>query len=118
MQSRCRITRIEPVSLDTATLNLTDTNPDDDLVYDGPCRVSSTSSAVLTTDAEGQLLTEQQLILSLPIAVAGVHVRDEVEIVDGGPDPGLTGATFRVLGIPAVTLATARRFPVEQTTTA
>jgi hypothetical protein len=121
MLSRCKITRIKPESLDTATLDLTDSNPDDDLVYEGPCRVSSNSSALLTADAEGQLLTAQQLVLAIPIDAevveGGVRVRDEVEITDGGPDAALTGLKLRILGLPAATFASARRFPVEHTST-
>lgn len=116
MRSRCRVVRRLLVSLDTATLDLTDTDPSDDVVVESACRVRSTSSAVFAQDAEGMALAAQDLVVSLPLAAAGgVRVRDEIHILDGGPNPLLTGRVFRVTGLPADTDATAARFPVEQT---
>jgi hypothetical protein len=36
MTSRCRITRLHEISLDTSTLTLSDLDPSDDVVYEGP----------------------------------------------------------------------------------
>jgi hypothetical protein len=113
MTSRCRIIRLHEVALDTASLTLTDLDPSDDGVYEGPCRVKTTSLAVTTADAEGQLVAVQSSTLSLPVSVGGVRVGDRVEIVDGGPDPDLTGRRFRIAGLHAQTQATAHRYPIE-----
>lgn len=119
MTALCRIEQKDPVTLDTGTLTMRDTNPDDDLVYAGPCKVRSNSSAVTPNDAGGQLLTEQQLVLAIPagaVLARPVRVRALVTITAAEP-PELVGRTFRIVGIPATTGATARRFPVEQTST-
>lgn len=116
MRASCRVIRKQLVTLDTGTLNLTDDDPSDDVVLQSACRIKSASAAVFTRDAEGQLLAVQDVVLCLPVASSGaVRVRDEVEIVDGGPDPNLTGRIFRVTGLPAQTEAAEARFPVEQT---
>lgn len=122
MQSRCKITRTTPISLDTVTLNLRDLDPTDDNVYEGPCRVKSLTGRVFAVLGEGQTLAEQQLIVSLPIDATAdvsygtsgsVRIGDRVEVVEGGPDAALTGTVLRIAGEPEQTLATARRFPVE-----
>jgi hypothetical protein len=87
MTATCVITRKHLVSLNTATLTLSDTDPSDDVVYQGPCRIRSLVARVQTRDFEGQLLGGQQLILFLPVGTSGgVTTGDEVEIIDGGED--------------------------------
>lgn len=120
MTSTCRITRLKLVSLDTQTLILTDTDPSDDLIYEGPCRIRSLVARVQTRDFEGQLLGGQQLILYLPVLTSGdVTTGDLVEITGGGDDPTLTWqdpahpAQIRVQGRALQTQATAHRFPLE-----
>lgn len=117
MASTCRITRFTPVTLDTVTLRFDDPDPSDDLIYTGPCRLKADSSRVFTQDAEGQLLTEEQLTLYLPLdGTETVQTDDRVTITDGGPDPALTGRVFRIRGIVSQTYATARRLPIENWT--
>lgn len=115
MQSSCRVTRLKlEESTDTATIDLTDTDPSDDTVLASPCKLIEATSTVFALNTEGQSLAVQQLVLALPVATSGgVRVDDRVEILDGGPDPALTGQEFRIAGIPLRTRATARRFPVE-----
>jgi hypothetical protein len=114
MSGQCRITRFTPMTLDTATLDLLDNDPSDDLIYEGAFRMKSPSSAVLALNTEGQLLTAQQLLLCIPIvAGAAVQVDDRVDIVDGGLEPGLTGRGYRIAGQYAQTWATEARLPVE-----
>lgn len=114
MSGRCTITRFTPATLDTATLNLVDDDPDDDLIYDGAFRIKSPSSAVLALNTEGQLLSAQQLVLCLPVAAgAAVQVNDRVQIEDGGLEPGLNGRLYRVAGSFSQTWATEARLPVE-----
>lgn len=114
MSGTCKITRFTPMTVDTATLKLIDPNPDDDLIYEGPFRMKSPSSAVLALNTEGQLLAAQQLVLCLPIVEsAGVQVDDRVEILDGGLEPGLTDRVYRIAGLFAQSWATENRLPVE-----
>jgi hypothetical protein len=87
MTSRCRIIRLHEVALDTASLTLTDLDPSDDLVYEGPCRLKTTSLAVTTATPRGRSSRCSRSILSLPVSVGGVRVGDRVEITDGGPTP-------------------------------
>lgn len=115
MTSTCRITRLREDDLDDSTLNLTDLDPSDDLVYEGPCRVRSLVARVQTKDVEGQVLAMQQPILALPVATSGqVQVGDEAVILDGGDDPSLAGRRFRIRGLHSQTQSTAHRFPVEE----
>lgn len=115
MTSRCRITRLEEISLDTTTLNLNDLNPADDLIYDGPCRLRSLTARVTTSDVQGQILAAQQLVLALPVLTSGgIRMGDRVEITDGGEDPTLVGRRFTIRGLHSQTQATAHRFPIEE----
>lgn len=110
MTMQVRITRRIEISLDTASLDLQDTDPSNDQVYEGPGRIKMQSPRVTNIDTEGQLIALQQPTLSLPASVAGVRVGDRVEILDGYPDPDLTGRRFRIAGLPASTQATAHRY--------
>ena len=113
MTARCTITRLKKVDLNTGTLLLTDTNPDDDEIYTGPCRIRSGLARVQTGDFEGQMLASQQIMLHLPVLTSGdVSVGDTVEVTDGGDDPTATGIHLRIEGLAEQTQATARRLPV------
>lgn len=118
MQATVRITRTKLVGTDTEAINLADLDPTDDLVWEGPGKLGSSSSAVFAVVTEGQSLAVQQLVLSIPAtAVAvlpdGFRADDMAHIVDGGPDLAATGQDFRIAAVPFRTRATARRFPVE-----
>lgn len=113
MSARCTITRLQQITLDTATLRLSDDDPSDDEIYVGPCRIRSGLARVQSGDFEGQLLASQQLMLHLPVLTsAAVNVGDEVTITDGGDDPTATGLRLRIEGLAEQTQATARRLPV------
>jgi hypothetical protein len=114
MSGTCRIIRLTLAEFDAASLDLLDTDPSDDLIYEGPFRMKSPSSAVLALNTEGQLLSAQQMVLCLPMPTAGtVRVDDHVAVIDGGFEPGLTGRTYRVAGLFAQSWATENRLPVE-----
>lgn len=113
MQSVCEITRLQEVTLDTASLTLSDTDPSDDLIYQGPCRIRDMSSRVQVRDREGQTIAAQQSVLWLPITAGEVLTGDRVEILDGGPNPRLTGNRYRIEGLSAETHATSNRYLIE-----
>jgi hypothetical protein len=114
MSGSCKVIRLTYDRVDTETLNLVDSKPDDNGIYEGPFRMNSPSSAVLALNTEGQLLTAQQMVLCLPVVAGGLaRVNDVVEIVDGGLEPGLTGRRYRVAGLFAQSWATESRLPVE-----
>lgn len=116
MTARVQITRKKLVTLDTTTLILTDADPSDDVIYEGRCRIRSLVARVQTADFEGQLLGQQQLILSLPVATSvTVRTGDEGTLLEGGDDPldPDNPVRFRIQGRAVQTQATARRFPIE-----
>lgn len=120
MIATCRITReiLDPASIDTETgaidLTLRDTDPDDDDVWQGICKVRAQAAPVFMIITEGQTIAAQHLVLSVPIAgTASIRINDKVEILDGGDDPDLAGQEFYVRGFAAGIRTTARRFPVE-----
>lgn len=114
MSGSCRLTRLTYDDVDTATLNLVDSDPSDNAIYQGHFRMKSPSSAVLALNTEGQLLTAQQMVLCLPIAAGALaKVDDIVDIDDGGLEPGLTGRRLRVAGLFSQSWATESRLPVE-----
>jgi Family of unknown function (DUF6093) len=114
MASTCVITRVSNGAWDEAILDYADIEA---AVYTGRCRLKFAANRVLSRDAEGQILAAQELLLFLPIAgTGGVRPDDRVLITDGGPDPALTGAVFRVTGLFPQTFATSRRLPVEALT--
>lgn len=114
MSGSCRLIRLTLATLDTVTLTLHDNDPSDDVVYEGPFRMKSPSSAVLALNTEGQLLAAQQLVLCLPVESGALaQIDDEVRIDDGGLEPGLAGRRFRIAGIFAQSWATESRLPVE-----
>lgn len=91
---------------------------DEDEVDAGPCRVKqSASTKPSEVDAAGQLIVQTALTLSLPLATStGVQVDDIVIIRASKYDPALPGKEYRIAGPHGQTHATARRFPIEETT--
>jgi hypothetical protein len=85
-------------------------------IYSGQCKIKFGATEAHTVDAQGQILTEQTAILSLPVDEPGsvdVTTDDVAELTVNPLDPALVGKTFRVTGLHTQTAATARRFPVE-----
>ena len=85
-----------------------------ELVYSGPCLLKFGQMQPRDLDAQGQLLTEQTPTLKLPVEGSENVNEDDTGVIDSNLlDAGLVGTTFRIAGLHAQTLATARRFPVE-----
>lgn len=119
MTARCKITRLKQVTFNNSTLLMSDNDPSDDVIYEGPCRLRGGLARVTTGDFEGQLLASQQIMLHLPVATSGgVQIGDTVQILDGGDDPTEAGIRVRVQGRAVQTQATAHRFPVNLITEA
>jgi hypothetical protein len=83
-------------------------------VYAGPARFRMLSQAVSEVDAGGQLLGVQSPRLDLPVVGSeGVRIGDVFTVTASESDSALVGLTGRVAGVAPITLATARRVPVE-----
>jgi hypothetical protein len=91
---------------------------DEDEIDAGPCRVKQSEGARPSqADAAGQLVAQTALTLSLPPATStGVQDNDIVIIRTSKYDPSLPGKEYRIAGPHGQTHATARRFPIEETT--
>lgn len=85
--------------------------------YEGPCRVKFSNSAVQDIESVDRLLTGQRATLSLPVATSGAVRKDHVAtLLVCVNDPTMVGTKLRVEGGHHQTTATARRFPVKETT--
>lgn len=83
--------------------------------YVGPCLVKFGATQPRQVDLVGQVVTEQQIELHLPVATSADVEPDHVaEILTAASDPDLVGCEFRVMGRFHQTFATARRLPVEE----
>ena len=115
MLDACVVTRStgEPVfDPDTGTY----TTPAPTTIYTGPCEVQvSDGLSAQTSEAGGQVITAQRLILKVPMSVEDVQVDDVATITASLLDPDLVGQTFRVMGTFAKSFSTARRVQVEGT---
>jgi len=86
-------------------------------VYSGPCRLKTSNTAAGEIDAAGQLLVEQDQILSLPVDTSTAVGKDMVvKITASETDPGMVGTRARVKAPSVGSDMTARRFSVEVTT--
>ena len=113
MKTTCTIARNGGTTVDPDTLNdVTLWTP----IYEGRCRIRRPGVSARDTATLGQVITVQDLILSLPVD-AGSNVRtDDLVTVTANPlDPALIGVTFTIKGMHDETTATARRFPLERT---
>jgi len=85
-------------------------------VYDGPCKVKLADVQVHEIDAAGQQLVEQTSTASFPVAEDTVFPKNfTVTVTTSRTDPAMVGRTFRITGPHAQTYATARRYPIEET---
>ena len=85
-------------------------------VYTGRCRFKPSSTAAGEIDAAGQLLVEQDQILSLPVETSTEVRKNMVVRVTGSlTDPALPGTRARIKGPAVGSYMTARRFSVEVT---
>lgn len=101
-------------------------------VYEGPARVKYTANAVRNDDRAGQLLTTQDITVSIPTQPAtlapgdaqppGDHLSPAVnvtlpegtaiEVIASTSDPALIGRMFTVDGVAEMGQTTAHRYPV------
>lgn len=113
MESTCTIRKVTGQSTNSSTGAVTDTT---ETVYTGKCRIRYRNQTVNPADSAAQVLTVQQLELSIPVngTGSGDVLVDQVATIDTNPlDASMVGKTFRIAGVHAQTHATARRFPVE-----
>lgn len=83
-------------------------------IYDGPGRIRFGNGQADDRDDQGQTVTVQAAILSLPIATsASIPIGTEFEITASQHDPGIVGRRCRVVGDHTQTAATARRLQVD-----
>lgn len=83
-------------------------------IYTGPCRIAFRSTVRREAEAVGQLLTEQEPTLYLPVDGSEGVSTDHVVTITANPlDAALVGMRLRVAGIHAQTYATARRLALE-----
>lgn len=87
--------------------------------YTGPCLIKASGNTPRMVDAAGQTVILQQPEIHLPfLSSSEVRPGHVVEILASATDPGLPGREFRITGPFNQTYATARRFPVEEATSA
>lgn len=83
-------------------------------VYTGPGRIRFGNAQAVDRDDQGQMVTVQSAILSLPIATSStVPIGTVFEITASQHDPGIVGRRCRVVGDHTQTDATARRLRVD-----
>lgn len=84
------------------------------VVYEGVGRVRFPGIGGRRVDEQGDAVTVQEAVLSLPVDESvGVRVDDVAVCVSSRNDPGLVGVRFRVDEMHWQTHGTARRFGVE-----
>lgn len=84
-------------------------------VYNGKCKVTSSQIQASDVQAAGQTLITQGAVLALPVSgTETIEPDDEVEMTENQLDVGLVGVIYRIAGTHHVSLATARRFPIEE----
>ena len=91
--------------------------PTYDVIYVGASKIRFGGTQPSTGEIPGAIATEQGATLSLPIASAdsaNVTTGDEWVCTANPQDPALIGRVFRIEGVHAQTIATARRFPVSE----
>ena len=95
--------------------------PTGEVLYEGPGKVQTSggmASQVSTASGDssniGGLVPEWSLYLHLPISVTGLREKDVAQVVDS-QDPDLKGRCMRLVNMQSEkTLATARRWNVEE----
>jgi hypothetical protein len=86
-------------------------------LYTGPCRFKAGTTAVGEIDAQGQLLIEQDSVISFPMAASEMLGKDHiVHMMGSETDFALIGVKARIKGPFTSSYTTARRFSVEVTT--
>lgn len=84
--------------------------------YSGRARVAYPSYAVAEMSPRSQPLSQQDVVVSIPVGSAIVHEGDVIEVTSSAVDPNVVGRRFTVAGQPLAGQVTAYRIPViEQT---
>jgi hypothetical protein len=117
MRSTCTITRpgTGTKTWDETTGRYTFT--DDDVVYEGPCKVQDNGRSITDAEAGDSEVGVNSASLHLPIDAAGSGAvrRDDLAVITGNPeDPALVGRRFIAQAGHSATAKTARRIPVEE----
>ena len=118
MTDTIRITRPEKPAVDPVTGAET---PTGEVLYEGPGKVQTSggvASQVSTASGDssnvGGLVPQWSLYLHLPISATGLREKDVALVVDS-QDPDLKGRTMRLVNMQSEkTLATARRWNVQE----
>lgn len=84
------------------------------VVYEGPGRVKYTANATRNSDSASQLLTTQDIVLSIPTGSPVVDEGNAVEVVSSAVDEGLAGRWFTVDGVAEMGQTTSHRYPVTE----
>lgn len=112
----CKIgfkTRSDVIDEATGTYPETITDP----VYEGKCRIVMGMASAHEIDAQAQALVETDSHLSLPVTFASGSVQKNMvaEILEAGYDFSLVGVQVRITGPYRQSIATSRKFRVEET---
>lgn len=87
-----------------------------ELVHTGPCEIKVADVLVNPVDAQGQQLIVQRSTVKFPVSADTLFPEDfTIKIIESRFDPANVGRLFRITGPHAQTYATARRYPVEET---
>ncbi|WP_147305830.1 DUF6093 family protein [Subtercola boreus] len=83
-------------------------------IYSGPCEYMAPHRLGSDVDAAGQILTDQNGILKLPVATSTEVKKNMVAVITySRHDPALVGTKCRITSPFAGSYVTARRFQVE-----
>lgn len=113
MLDACTVERITGRTYNPATRKHADTKQS---VYVGKCKVQSFEAYEQTAVAGGHTYTLIRYHLHVPISAPDFAADDVVTITASRLDPALVGRVFRIAGPSVKSLATARRFPIEEVT--
>jgi hypothetical protein len=85
-------------------------------IYTGKCKYKFPSTIPSVGNIPGAVVTDQRGELSFPVATSGaIRTNDVWTCTANALDPALVGVSVRIAGVHSQSLATARRFPVEET---
>ena len=110
MTTTATVTRNESVTPDPETGADVVTR---DLVYQGPCKVSSAAPQPLTPEVAGGTANIDRDEIHFPVTAGPFDVGDRVEITGSTHQPHLVGRVYRVTSLHEMEWQTAQRIPVE-----
>jgi hypothetical protein len=113
MVDQCIIRRQTGLATDLTNGKVT---PEYTTVYQGKCKVQTfTNRELLQTGGEHQFIV-QRYEVQVPVSAVGVRTNDQVLITASAHDPDLVNRVYRIVGLMNKSMATARRFGVEEPT--